>query len=494
MDADTTQANNTYGWLADTGAVSRYSTGSSTWTAVTNYWTAMAIPYSLHGRISAISSDGRTLTLKQADGSTDATATVTATNANVYLDNQPLINYITGRQSSTPGYIQSLVPITPTDMIIIIPEGSFAISGRIRFRANDGWTLKGRGKTSTYLFSPDGVYSGHVNAGGDSFSPTQISDFTLTGNWARSGYGLNIAGWTYIPGGYDATGMGNANADTDDGQGLTQTNIPGGLTFPPGVYVAAVTGTVIQDIAVVNVSQKAVGADQSTNVWAYRCTYTQTDYNPAYIQWAFQWGDCTNGGCEDCTITSTYAIGGFESFNSTGHQFIRLTTTNAGGAQNNSQDYVMEDCSVTFTSGYENVGWATTNPMVNINTNNGSNNVANGGTVDNITLVTTYDGSAENNLCRGIVVNASNPNITITGGSYTAPDYLAPSTFNGPIGIQSTGPSTTVSGFSACGALKAGAASVSNANIGVAAGSVTGCIADVIVVTSGTNSGNIACP
>src|SRR5262249_17908964 len=108
-----------------------------------------------------------------------ANAAVTATNANVYLDNQPYVNYLTGLQKY--GFYADLTPITPPNETIIFPAGSFAGSGRINVRAQAGWTIKGQGQLSTTLYAPKGVYPLHLFAATN--TGYTLSDFTLQGNF-----------------------------------------------------------------------------------------------------------------------------------------------------------------------------------------------------------------------------------------------------------------------------------------------------------------------
>src|SRR5262249_43624431 len=124
MNADHGQALNTFAWTQSDGVV--YQWNGTTWTTSfnTTYYVAKAIPLALHGRITAISNDKKTLTL-------DSSASVTATNANVYLDNQPYVNYLTGNQKSAPGFYADLTPITPANVTITFPSGKFWASGLI---------------------------------------------------------------------------------------------------------------------------------------------------------------------------------------------------------------------------------------------------------------------------------------------------------------------------------------------------------------------------
>jgi hypothetical protein len=472
-----------------------------TWVAQSstlNYYTAKAIPLSLHGRISAISADGKTLTLLQADGVTAANAAVTATNANVFLDNQPYVNYLTGPQNGASFYAD-LTPITPTNMTIIFPTGTFAGSGQIQYQAQSGWTIKGQGQANTTLLAPKGVYSLHLYGAG--VTGYTFSDFTLQGNFGTEKYGLAFPGWTYVPGGMAMTGpwAGSPNNNPGDRSVITQTLIPQGSAYPSGIGIdgGGIIGNVnatVQDITVNDVSQKAVGVSYANNVWAYRVTNNEHSVNQIYVQWQFQWANSNNGGCVDCKMNSVALRAGFESFGSSGHQFLRPVSVNGAFSENTANSWVIQDATLTVTDNHTGnlpPAWDKNNPLVNINSNIGGYDVAAGGTISNMVInVQGYVDSA-NDVPVGINVNASNPNITITGGRYTGPNYASPSTLAGPQGIRSTGTNTQVSGFTTCGTVIPNG-TVNIANIGVFNGAVNNSKANVIVTPAG--SGNTSAP
>jgi hypothetical protein len=476
MNADTSKPLNTFAWVQSTGDV--YQWNGSTWTTSFNrtYYVAKAIPSSLHGRITAISGDSLTLTLDNA-------ATVAATNANVYLDNQPYVNYLTGQQWGG-GFYSDLTSITPTGLTVIFPAGSYAGSGVIHLSAQDSWTIKGAGQASTTLFAPKGVYS--LNFWASAYTTYTFSDFTLTGNWGVDKFGLAISGWTYIPGGLLSNGLMAANADPDNPYYLTPINIPSGYVYPPGILVNSNYSTV-QDVTINDVSQGAVTARFATDTWAYRCTNNQNTVLQAYIQWQFQWAATVGGGCVDCTVNSVALVQGFESFNSTNTQFIRPVSINAGFALNNAGGWLIQDAMITITAG-ETLppAWSKYNPVVNINTNIGSSNVGSGGTISNMSINVKGYINNDNDIPIGIVVNNNNSNITITGGSYTGPNYALPSALAGPQGIMSTGNNTQVSLFASCGTTAAG-----QPNIALSSGAVINSKANVIAAP--TQSGNTPC-
>ncbi len=193
----------------------------------------------------------------------------------------------------------------------------------------------------------------------------------------------------------------------------------------------------------------------------------------------------------DCTLNSIALVAGFESFGAVGHQMIRPVSVNGSFSQNNSQGWLIQDAVVTITAASAlPPDWSPYNPLVNINTNIGGDNVAAGGIIKNININVQGYIDTDNDIPVGIIVNADNPNVTISGGTYTAPNYASPSLLPGPVGVASTGVNTNVGCFKCVGTLSVGPPGVSHANIGVADGSVKNSVGLVIVAP--TQSGNAA--
>ncbi len=88
--------------------------------------------------------------------------------------------------------------------------------------------------------------------------------------------------------------------------------------------------------------------------------------------------------------------------------------------------------------------------------------------------------NAENDVLRGIVINARNPKITVLGGLYQAPDYKPPSRLSGPNGVASTGARTIVDGIRVIGTVNK--TLYPGANIYVENGVIRNCVADVVSV------------
>src|SRR5262249_5507276 len=142
-----------------------------------------------------------------------------------------------------------------------------------------------------------------------------------------------------------------------------------------------------QDVTINDVSQKAVGVNFASNVWAYRVTNNQNSVLQDYLQWQFGWAGTAGGGCVDCRVNSVALVQGFESFNSTNHQFIRPVGINAGFAQNNAGGWLIQDAKITIAAAATlPPAWSKYNPLVNINSNIGSSNVGSGGTISNMNI------------------------------------------------------------------------------------------------------------
>src|SRR5262249_14720565 len=182
----------------------------------------------------------------------------------------------------------------------------------------------------------------------------------------------------------------------------------------------------------------------------------------------------------------------FSSFSATGTHYIRATAINGGLDVNNVGGWLHQDTTITVTSGSGAPVWSINQPLMSISTATGSDLVAAGGTVDNINITIEGYLNANNDILTGINITQQIVNIQITGGSYVAPDYAAPSRLVGPQGIRAQGRNIQVSGFTSCGRLSRGPNHWTHANIGISNGSVIKSTATVIAAP--TQSGNSRCP
>ena len=183
MNADSGRPLYTFAWVND-GSGTVYEWNGSAWSTTfscpscsNGYYLSKAVPMSLVARITAISTDGKTLTL-------DTAAAANATNANVYLDNELIVNDLT-----QPPRQERYAAITPSNLRLTFPSGSFAFAGYINAPSHTGWTIEGQGASSTTLYSAKGTFGAGIVA--QESTGMTVQNFTLTGNLGLDQYGLN---------------------------------------------------------------------------------------------------------------------------------------------------------------------------------------------------------------------------------------------------------------------------------------------------------------
>lgn len=443
---DTGQTANTWAWQADTGDVYRWV--SSAWVVQpsSSYYTAKVIPQALHAKITGIS--GSDLTLSVA-------ATATATNANVYIDNAAAINYLT-----TPIYYGygsgTLTSFMGNDHVISIPAATWYVGGKLYMRNASCGRFVGVGATSI-LKTPKGCPSAFLDF--YSYTSKRLAyNLKIVGNCRDEGFNLGL-NKTWIPQGGAGTGMVFAQS-TDGGEMIAATS---NLFFNGGLLMTSCTSCDADSITSVDVWQKSIGMDYGTDCWGRNSATTYTDGFRQYIQWAYLYSDGTGGGFENCTVTcGPRLVAGFESFRSTGVTISGCTGYNAVFSSNSSGDftYTNNTCVVTVTDNVSATsGFSQNNPMCNINSNIQPPDASMelGGTITNFVATQASHIDSSGNSLRGIVVNYYNPNVTIAGGSYTAPNYQSGSTLDGACGILATGENTTITNFTVVGTSKYGA-------------------------------------
>ncbi|MBI5003808.1 peptidoglycan-binding protein [Candidatus Kaiserbacteria bacterium] len=500
MQADTSQIDGLYAWREDTGDVYRFASANSSWgsaytwyTAGTpawgqdyyskKYYPAKAVPRALQARITAVSNSGATLTL-------DKPAVVSVTSASAYLDVAPILNFLVGRDIwyKFGGVAGDLRSFTPLNMKVPIPAGSYAVGGSIltgNERTNN--VLYGQGSTTSTLFSPKGVSSASIWFNG---SNNMLRDLRLVGNFGDNGFGLNWA-TSIIPFGYGPSGLEVTYTSTG---AVTETVITQGFGFPIGIMMSGGNLTV-QDIKVDNVWWAAVGANYCNTCWAYRVDSTVKDPFQTYIQWQFEWGDSTGGGCVDCTVTSPqWIIPGFAMAKSTNVQFIRPKGINAVFDANSVGNFLFQDPETTIksmsqfsTSSFSAMGW-----IMNINTNldnalpvqDRDKRSGPGGKIINPRFIVQGPINSSNNGLGAIVINNWNPNVTIEGGYIEGPNWQSPSTINTPVGVNSQGTSTVINGLRVVGTVNPALGPKGNVALGKN-GIIRNCIVDLIFL-SGT--------
>jgi hypothetical protein len=434
MNADATQAANTYAWLLDTGNLYRFVAG--VWTQITtNYYLSKGLPKSLVSTVYGVS--GNTITLKD-------TATVDATNANVYVDNTQYFNVA---RDKNPG------------SALGFPSGEFAVANSLELVSSRfaGTEIYGASETLTRIKLPKGLAVRNIGLNTAStiinirtgVTSAIVRDLTLVGNSRNQGYMLNAS----------------------------EIDAPAASIYNGGVFfLSAAHNGVMRRVTVEDVFSYALGAQDSTNVWAYDCDVVIEDPLLVYVQWMYEWV-ASSGGVQDCSIDSNYLLAGMESFNSSGPlRFVRPVLRNAAFSFNNAGNWTIEDPVITVEANSQfSPAFHESGPIININSNFGTSNVSGGGVITNPIIVQEGYINAANDSLQAIVVNLTNPNITINGGTITAPDYLAPSARFGAVGLLSVGPSTDVTGLTVIGLPRPG-----SANIRVDNGSITNCTATVI--------------
>lgn len=448
---DRSRPNGLYAWVEDSGDVYRWIDGD--WARQDgkhSYYVAKATPLALQARIVAIS--GRELTLDQP-------AATSARGANVYLDSAHVFNTL-ARDPRQAG--EDFSGLTPENITLRLPPGDFAIGRTLALVNHRQWTIEGHGAASTRFFSPRGTPSAMLVA---QDSPrTRVRALTLQGNARDEGYVLQRSpNW----------------------HGLSETEVEQGAAYPSGVLFAAGSHqSRAEDLVVIDVFQRAVGATYADDVWASNVRNVMTDGLRAYVQWQFQWADARGGGCVDCSVESPWLIAGFEAFKSRDVHFIRPVGRNASIAMNAAGGFVIEGARITVTpmSQHPDRIFSEHNPLINITANIAPRhpNLALGGTIRDTVMVVQGPVNAENDVPRGIIVNAQNPSIVIHGGLYQGPDYAPPSRLSGPTAVVATGAQTVVEGFRVVGRVNPDAHP--GANIYVEDGVVRDCVAEKIRV------------
>lgn len=413
--ADTSQANNTFAWEEDTGNVYRWATGApGTWTQQTSYYQAKAVPRGLRARVTAKPSTN-VCTI-------DTSAAVSTTNANVYVDMSPVLAYLGQFYANTSVDVR---PIRPAILNIYTPAGTYYGAGAVYFQyeTGTGVTFKGAGKTQTIFHTPEGFAPLQFQAYTDEF---EFADFTLEQNFRLQGFGFQWGVANRVRG-WDASGVPQYEAVSAS---VNETTFTNASAYPPGVFLNAVVDGVIRNVKVVDASQKAIGASNSVDTWAYDCEVEQTDAIGIYIQWAAQWANCTGGGINGATFTSPWLFPAAEMFQCSGTKFQNLTITNGSMAFNGSElcEYDTVALTVETNSQHSSLAFSNSNPLINNNNNINApaGSVDGGNIVRNLTLVVEGVVNASNDLLSGVVSNSGN-NLSKFGlidSTLTFPDYV----------------------------------------------------------------------
>jgi hypothetical protein len=409
----------------------------------TFYYRSKDCPLALVAKVIGVSDGRRTLML-------DKSASTAARNACVYFDNYPLLNAV-------------LNEAHPTGWVVTLPAGDFAISDRLEHRSYGGWSIRGAGKGVTVLRSPKGVPGGGLQC--FETNDTEVRDLTIIGNAGENGFGIK---------------------DHSDW-----------IEYGMGVTFTRSSDCIVRNVSCIDVFRKAAWGEYTNNLQVYDCDLIINEPFRGYLEWWFGVSDSANGTFNNCKIKSSYLISGFEGFRSNGVKFIECHSVNASFSMNSTGNFLIDRPEVIIKAGSQfNTAFHVQNPIFNINSNIKPPNKAmsSGGIFRNVSLLCEGYINVNNDLLRGIVINADNPNVTIDGGMIAYPDYAPPSQMPGPCGINSTGPNTRVRNLTVTGTVNPD--NYPGANISVVNGTVANCTAGRIKVagivrpgSSGVKSG-----
>lgn len=427
------------------------SEAMTTWTppSVFVYYAAMAIPQSLQAQVTVISGDGLTLTLSQA-------AQAAATNAAVYLDNAPFVNFLSyTQQSQFPGF--DFTSITPRGATINIPEGMFSVGGEIILQNQVGWTISGQGRYASTLFAPNAIHGPSVVGSGSPY--TTVQDLAiLSNNGQLNYYGLSVnqsynnLPTTIVPNAYNVDGT-TAWTFTRFVAQLTQVSIPQSLGIGVGVDLENNSdNSIIRNVMVTNHFTDAIATAKCYNCWAYDVLVNWTANLQSYTQWQIEWSTSVGGGCTRCTINATYVVAGIEMFGSEGVQYNNITLNNATVSVNGSSNFALNDFNVTLNSTYSPSFSPIGTAIFLINSNLGAGG---SGQIKNAIMTQTGYRNASNDLLPGINIATNTNAVSVIGGAYLAPNWLTPSV-HGPVGILTVGNNVTIDGFVVTGTPLAG--------------------------------------
>lgn len=487
--ADLAQPVNTYAWAVDTGNVWRY--GAMGWVLGTSfhYYADKAIPESLQAQVLAVSPDGLTLTLSQV-------ATQPATAAAVYLDNGPLLNFLTYWYASIfPAYdLSSLVPRGAT---LQLPRGMISVGGEVVLLQQNGWTIRGHGRGATTLFSPNAIHGVSLFVAN---SPnTKVEDLALLSNGGQLNYfgtavnmSYNNLPTTVIPHGYNPDGT-RAWSFTSVTPPLTQTAIPQTLGLAYGIEMSGRSdNSIAQRVMVTDVWEAAAGALTCNNCWIEDAIVNLNADLQTYTQWQVIFTQSQGGGCSHCVFNMHSVTAALSMFESSGVTFKDVVLNNGLMESNTSNNFTISDVYTNITNpvlspAINPIGV----PLLNVNNNAGGGAGGSNGMVKNMNMLqTTLLNSATfgftNSSLTGIIISGNSNNVRVIGGSYFAPDWVTPGILGGPRAVVSQGGNTFVDGFAAGGAMQPGSAarqiSVFTPGSGIVANSFSpsiGCVSPV---------------
>jgi hypothetical protein len=215
-----------------------------------------------------------------------------------------------------------------------------------------------------------------------------------------------------------------------------------------------------------------------------RCTFRRlsvsTDGLHRYVSWMINWVNSTDCWSYDCNVKSTYVTKAFECFASNYCGHIRPRTVNGVFALNStghcvilspvavfSTNSVLSQLSIPFPGTY----------IVDVSTNINQNAGQSSNAILNFTFIQNGYLTRTNDVMIGVNVSGKSRDTLIKGGTYVAPSFALPSTQYGAQAVNSDAQNTIVQDLVVKGLSKG---TGRNANIYVADGSVTNCLAETI--------------
>lgn len=460
LQADLSQVTSTYAWAADTGNVWRFVSGAWVQGTTFRYYGDKAIPQSLQAQVQAVSPDSLTLTLSQS-------AISGATNAAVYLDNAPLLNFLTYWYASVfPTYdLSSLVPRGAT---LQLPRGMISVGGEVVLLQQNGWTIRGHGRGATTVFSPNAIHGASIIVNN---SPnTKVEDLALLSNGGQLNYFGTAVNMSYnnqptslIPHGYNFDGT-RAWSFMSFTPPLTQVSIPQTLGLAYGIELYGRSdNSITQRVMVTDVWEAAAGAFVCNNCWVEDAVVNLNADLQSYTQWQVIFTQSQGGGCSHCVFNMHSVTAALSMFESSGVAFKDVVLNNGLMESNTSNNFTISDVYTNITNptlpdAINPIGV----PLLNVNNNAGGDAGGSNGMIKNMNMLqTVLLNSARfgytNSSLTGIILSSNSNNVRIIGGSYFAPDWVTPGILGGPRAVISQGGNTLIDGFIAAGAMQPGA-------------------------------------
>lgn len=329
---------------------------------------------------------------------------------------------------------------------------TFALEGK------NGVTLECDSEDSFEFFSPGGCPSA-------AFYMYQCNNchwkyWKLTGN-----HGLDYQNWGYSwPTAHASYAWAWSDLGDDNVHAARQMR---------GVDLILCSLCTVRDCSVNYVNGKAFGTLYSDRCYGYRIKhYNQT--HMIYWQWQMMFNDSTNCGTYDCEIHAPGGIPGFEvSYRCQNCFHFRPIGTNASCSFNTSYQCIigrdpanpgLGGGTITWTAGCLGPVAAAdgdrpyinkTHAVVDFSRNSGDLTAPHGGSeLNGLVIVILGYTTPENDVPIGVHVASVCPNMAVRNVDYTAPNYAAPSTYNGAQVLWADSPTVKYSGNKCTGTAK----------------------------------------